>query len=70
MKNKSFKFSLDERVFILGKSGLCIIIGRGHMEFTSGGKINWYIVDGGHNGFYIENILITRTEAQALNRID
>jgi len=66
MKNKPFKFTLGERVFILGRSGVCVITGRGHMEFMSGGKMNFYSLEGGHSGLHPENALITYAEAKSI----
>ena len=66
MKDKPFKFSLNERVFIMGKSGLSVVTGRGHMKFISGGKMNYYSLEGGQNGLYSESALITFTEASLI----
>ena len=62
-----FKFDLDEHVFVLGQAGICIVTGGGHMEFSSGGKRNFYSIEGGHSGFYPECSLITCEKARALN---
>jgi hypothetical protein len=68
MKKKSFKYALGERVFILGRTGICEISGRGHMEFISGGNMPWYSLVGAYVGLQPENILITPQEAHILAR--
>ena len=67
MKNKPFKFSIGEHAFILGRPGICVITGRGHMEFISGGKINFYSLEGGQVGLHPESALITSAEAYSLD---
>lgn len=66
MKDKPFKFSIGERVFILGRPGVCVITGRGHMDFISGGKMNYYSLEGGQVGLHPESALITYAEAHSL----
>jgi hypothetical protein len=68
MKKKSFKYALGERVFILGRTGICEISGRGHMEFISGGNMPWYSLEGAHVGLQPESTLITPQEFQSLGR--
>jgi hypothetical protein len=65
-KNIQFKFEIGQRIFILGRTGISVITGRGQMEFASGGKMNWYSLEGAHQGLHPETSLITTAEA---NRI-
>jgi len=67
-KKPQFKFEIGQRIFILGRTGISVITGRGQMKFASGGKMNWYSLEGGHQGFHSEASLITTTEANILNR--
>lgn len=48
MKKVNFKFELGQKVFWLGHQGLCIVVGRGVMNFLNGGECNWYALDGAH----------------------
>jgi hypothetical protein len=64
MKKKKFKLELGDRVYIIGQAGLCIITGRGNMDFLSGGNLNIYQVDGAHGGYWSEDTLLTKEEMQ------
>lgn len=66
MQDKKFKFKLNEKVFILGQAGMCVITGRGTMEYTSNGKMNLYQLSGGCNQFINEGTLLTLDEAEEL----
>ena len=60
---KKFKFALGERVFILGRAGVCIVTGRGEMDYLSGGKLNQYQVAGAHcDPQVMEQALLTPRE--------
>ena len=65
MKN-TFKYALGDKVFILGTTGICIITGRGKMEFISGGSINYYFLDGANPSCQSEVVLQTPEEAMEL----
>ena len=52
-----FKFELGDKVFILGCAGKCLVSGRGRMEFTSGGKMNYYFLQGAYSGPQPEDAL-------------
>ena len=67
MKCKKFKFELGDRVGITGKVGLCVVTGRGKMDFLSGGELNMYQIQGGQGGFIQEEVLITKAEMALLN---
>ena len=56
MKNK-FKFALNQKVFIIGTTGICVINGRGKCKFVSGGKANAYFLAGCHAGVRFEHEL-------------
>jgi len=65
---KRFKFAIGERVFVLGHVGICIVTGRGEMEYVSGGKLNMYQIDGGHCAPQVmEQVIITPEEMQELS---
>lgn len=66
MKAGSFKFSLGERVFILGRPGICTVTARGKMNFFSGGSLNLYQVNGAYDGFRTENLLLSESEVREL----
>jgi hypothetical protein len=64
---KGHKYELGQHVLTLGKHGICIISGRGKMEFISGGKINMYQLMGANpNPACPEYEIITVDEAQRL----
>jgi len=66
MKKDNFKYKLGERVFLLGKTGLCIVSGRGKMEYISGGTLNNYQVSGAHNGDVPEYHLLSEKDGMDL----
>lgn len=65
MKNK-FKFDLNEKVMRLGHAGICIVTGRGELNFVSGGKLNFYQIMGAHNLLVAEYELLSLSEANTL----
>jgi len=66
MKPK-YKFNLNQYVFIIGVQGMCIITGRGIMEFSSSGKLPMYQVTGAKNTIIQETALLSVTEWKELN---
>jgi len=66
MKKFKFKFKIDQRVFVLGRRGVCVVTGRGSMEFSSGGIMPYYVLQGAHPGFLPENTLINQDDAYKL----
>jgi len=70
VKEKQFKYALGERVMIIGKQGLCVVTGRGLMEFCSGGSLNIYQVSGASADYVQENLLWSPSEAYAVCRKD
>jgi|WetSurMetagenome_2_1015567.scaffolds.fasta_scaffold255899_3 hypothetical protein len=70
MKKNKFRFNIGDHVFILGKTGRCVVTGRGQMEFASGGKLNMYQISGGHQAILAEIGLITPAEMNAIMQDD
>jgi hypothetical protein len=68
MKKDTFKFKLGERVFVLGKEGLCVVSGRGRMDFLSGGSLNLYQIAGATCGDVAEYELINHEEFKNIAR--
>ena len=66
-KNK-FKFELSDKVFVWGKAGICVITGRGNMDFSSGGNANVYQIEGAHQGIVTEFILISPKDYEEWKR--
>ncbi|HDS05827.1 MAG TPA: hypothetical protein ENN95_02175 [Deltaproteobacteria bacterium] len=64
---KNFKFDLGQKVFVIGQHGLRIVDGRGHMEFLSGGKGNYYYVGGARADFVSEHLLIDAGNIKTAN---
>lgn len=67
-KSSTFKFDLEERVFIMGLQGMCIVNGRGPMNFVSGGTINMYQLGGSHSTIRQECELMSVEEWKATER--
>ena len=67
MEEKEFKFELGDQVFILGLSGRCLVNGRAKAEFLSGGKVNFYNLDGVHPGWQAETVLLTPQEVYSIS---
>lgn len=65
-EKNDFKFDLGQRVFVLGQEGMCIVNGRGHFDFLSGGKLNMYQITGAHTAIVEEYSLLTRDGVCAL----
>jgi hypothetical protein len=66
MRKEKFKFELNQRVFLLGKTGICIVLGRGVMEFSSGGERCMYAIAGAHDEFVAEETVLSVDEAKEL----
>ena len=67
MKKQMFKYHLGDRVMIIGRTGLCVVTGRGSMEFISGGNLNMYQLGGACVADGVpEHLLMTPEEAVAL----
>ena len=64
MKANTFKFKMGDRVFILGRPGLCVVCARGRMDFLSGGSLNLYQIAGAHLDYVPEYSLLTPEEAE------
>ena len=63
-KEMDFKFALGQQVFVIGQHGLRIVEGRGHMEFLSDGKMNYYFVGGARADFVKEYLLVDATHVK------
>jgi hypothetical protein len=61
-----FKFELGEKVFVLGRQGICVVCGRGIMEYLSGGIANHYVISGAHRGVLYEFELMNIDEGREL----
>jgi hypothetical protein len=68
-KDESFKFRLDQRVFIIGRPGICVVTGRGKMSFVSGGTANMYQLNGGQDVIVQEAIILEMAEAIDMNKL-
>jgi hypothetical protein len=64
MKKKT-KFKMEEKVFIVGCDGGCVVSGIGVMDFISGGKLTLYQIVGAHSAFVPEHSLISLKEARS-----
>jgi hypothetical protein len=67
-QKKRFKFKLQEHVFYISRDGVCIVTGRGVMEFASGDTLNMYQIEGSTIGFCAEYELLAIDEAKASSR--
>lgn len=45
-KTKKYKFDLGDHVLICGRPGLSVVSARGGIEFSSGGRLNMYQIEG------------------------
>jgi len=68
MKKNTFKFKLGDKVFYLGRAGVCLIHGRGRFHFASGGEVNYYILDGAMRDFAQETVLLSPREFAETNQ--
>jgi hypothetical protein len=63
---KKFKYELGDKVFLLGRAGICAVSGRGRLDFLSGGNLNMYQVNGAHHAYVAEHELLTVQELKTL----
>jgi hypothetical protein len=64
MKKKP-KFKMEEKVFIVGRDGGCVVSGIGVMDFISGGKLTMYQLSGCHCTIVPEHSLVSYEEARS-----
>ena len=64
MKN-NYKFKLGDQVMLIGRSGNCVVSGRGRVEFISGGTLNIYQIAGAHYGYIAEYEVINEKDWMA-----